>query len=297
MTDAARTALPFRIGARTIATASRRLLRIGWSLDAALAGTAHALPPLDTRVDGYLLMSMPTGRMPPHDGLLVAVRQRYRRHYVDLGIGHDGWLAGLSATTRSAMRRKAGRLAAVSGGMDIVRFRTPAEIAAFHRPARTVSASTYQEKLLGIGLPADPAALQAVAAADGVRAWLLRVDGRPAAYLCCTADDDTLRYEHVGHDPAFAALSPGAVLLAAALTDLFDDRFARFDFTEGEGQHKRTFATGSIACVDLLMLRRTAANRLLLAALTGFDSAVAVGKRFAARPVFERLRRRLRRAD
>ena len=30
---------------------------------------------------------------------------------------------------------------------------------------------------------------------------------------------------------------------------------AWFDFTEGEGQHKRQFATGGVDCVDLLLLR------------------------------------------
>ena len=67
---------------------------------------------------------------------------------------------------------------------------------------------------------------------------------------------DTVIYAHVGHDPAFNDLSPGAVLQLEAMRDLFDEGgFARFDFTEGEGQHKRQFATGGVACVDLLLLR------------------------------------------
>ena len=292
---AARVALPFRIGARTIASVSRRLIRIGWSLDQALTDEPVALPNLDGGADGYLLRSVPADRVPDGGGLLAGVRQRYRRYFVDLTIGRAAWLAALSATTRATMRRKANRLAA-AGTIEIARYRTPDEIAAFHAPARAVSATTYQERLLGSGLPADPAALQAAAAADGVRAWLLRIDDRPTAYLCCIADGDTLRYDHVGHDPADAVLSPGAVLQATALEDLFDDRFARFDFTEGEGQHKRIFATGSVACVDVLLLRPTPANRLLLLALMGFDAGVALAKRVAARPALAGVRRRLLRA-
>ena len=284
---AARVALPFRIGARTIASVSRRLERIGWSLDHALADESIVLPIFDPGVDGYLLRSVPADRVTAAGKLLVGIRQRYRRYFVDLTIGCTGWLATLSATTRATMRRKAKRLAA-AGMVEIAQYRTPDEIAAFHTPGRTVSATTYQERLLGSGLAADPAALQARAATDGVRAWLLRIDDRPAAYLCCIADGDTLRYDHVGHDPAYAA--PGAVLQAAALEDLFDDRFARFDFTEGEGRHKRVFATGSVACVDVLLLRPTPANRLLLLALSSFDAGVALAKRVAARPALAGVR-------
>ena len=51
-----------------------------------------------------------------------------------------------------------------------------------------------------------------LAAEDRVRAWLLEIGGVPAAYLYCPAESDTLLYQYVGHDPAFAELSPGSVL-------------------------------------------------------------------------------------
>ena len=269
--------LRFQLGARTLFTVSRRLRRVAWSLDDALAG--H-LPPLgQPGSDGYLLTSVPETLL-PHivvPGTLPHIRQRYHRYWIDLAAGEAAWRAGLSANARAQAKRKTKRL----GAHAITRFRTPDEIAAFHVLARAVSALTYQERLLGSGLPPDPADLVGLAAADRVRAWLLHVDGVGVAYLCCTADGDTLRYDHVGHDPAWNDRSPGAVLQAAALADLFADRFARFDFTEGEGQHKRQLATGSVACVDLLLLRRTVANRAVVAMLRGWEAAVAVAKRWA----------------
>jgi CelD/BcsL family acetyltransferase involved in cellulose biosynthesis len=61
---------------------------------------------------------------------------------------------------------------------------------------------------------------------------------------------------------------------------LMDEQsFERFDFTEGEGQHKRQFATGSLECVDLLLLRRNASNLIAGHVLAGFDRAVAIVKR------------------
>ena len=290
-------ALRFQIGARTLAAVPRRLARVALSLDDVLADTVPPLRPLGPGDHGYLVTSLPADRLAALDarGLLARVRQRYTRYHVDLSAGEAAWRAGLSATTRGGLKRKARKLSAMPG-FAITRHRRPDEIAAFHGPARAVSATTYQERLLGSGLPADPAVLLALAAADRVRAWLLWLNGAPVAYLACTADAATLRYDHVGHDPAHGALSPGSVLQAEALSDLFaEERFARFDFTEGEGQHKRALATGGTACVDLLLLRPTPANRATLAALAAFDAGVATARRAAAHPALARLARRVRR--
>ena len=269
--------VPFQIGARTLASVRRRLRRVAWSLDDALTGRLPAVGTLGAGEDGWLLTSVPEALLADIavPGAIMLVRQRYRRWWIDLTAGAAAWRAGLSANARAQIGRKAKRL----GPHVVKRYRKPAEIAAFHPAARAVSALTYQERLLGSGLPADPTELVRLAAVDRVRAWLLCVEGRAVAYLCCTADGATLRYDHVGHDPAWSDRSPGAVLQAAALAELFGDRFARFDFTKGEGQHKRQLATGSVACADVLVLRRTVGNRGLVAVLRGWGMAVDWGKR------------------
>lgn len=292
-------ALRLQIGARIIATIPRRLVRVGMSLDAALAGCLPQLPPLRAADDGYLLTSVPQVLSPVWRGLLFE-RQRYTRYYVDLTIGETAWRAGLSGQTRSTLKRKAKKLASAAGGrLDVRRFRTAEQLASFHPVARALAEKTYQERLMAAGLPGDEASVQkfiALAAADCVRAWLLFVNDAPAAYLWCGADGDTLRYDYVGHDPAFAALSPGSVLMEAALIDLFKDRFARFDFTEGEGQHKRLMASGGVACRDLLLLRPTIGNRSAVALVSGFDAAVGIAKKAAALPALHQLAKRVRRA-
>lgn len=289
--------LRFQVGARTLAAVPRRLVRVALSLDAALTGGVPKLPVLAAGDHGYLVTSLPAERLAAmrSPALIVQARQRYRRYWVDLAAGETAWLAGLSATARAGMKRKAKRLAGLPG-FAITRHRTARDIAAFHPLARAVSATTYQERLLGTGLPADSATLERLAVADRVRAWLLWLDSEPVAYLACTADGETLRYDHVGHDPARGDLSPGSVLMATALGDLFaEGRFARFDFTEGEGQHKRGLASGGVDCVDLLLLRPTPANRMTLAALAAFDGAMALIKRAAAHPALARLAKRVRR--
>lgn len=297
MSGAAAVGLPLRIGPRTLLSIPRRLQRVSATLADVLAGRAPALPPLAPDSDGWWVGSVPDALVGTlgGPGTVGRVRQRYRRYRTDLHVGHEAWLAGMSGDARSALRRKERRLA----GAVVRRYATPAELADAYALARPLSAVTYQERLLDAGLPDSPGFLgqqQALAARDGVRAWILFADGRPAAYLWCGAQRDALRYDFVGHDPALAALSPGLVLHAAAMRDLLAERrFRWFDFLEGEGRHKRRFATGSSPCADLLLLRATAANRAALAALAAFDGAVACAKRWAAHPALAGAARRVAR--
>lgn len=296
--------LKFEVGARTLMAISRSLVRVPLSLDDAREGRLPQLPALDRAAHGYTITSLPEDRQEAmvyaSGGMLPFVRQRYTRYYIDFGVGFDGWLAGLSSNARQGMKRKAKKIAAESGGeLDIRHFRKPEEMEAFHDVARKISLRTYQERLLGSGLPDSQEfveSMQAQAAADQARAWLLYIAGDPAAYLYCPVVDGTVIYAHVGHDPAFNDLSPGAVLQLEAMRDMFDEqRFTRFDFTEGEGQHKRQFATGGVACVDLLLLRPSLANRLTTVALGGFNSGVALAKKAVNGAGLEKLAKKVRR--
>lgn len=296
--------LKLRVGARTLATIHRRLVRVPFSLDMVLAETMPALPPLAGTDQGYLITSLPVTLTDVALHIvpvaITHVVQRYVRYRADLSIGYAAWEAGMSASARAAMRRKARRLAEANGGrVDVRAYRDAAGLETFYNLAHMVSATTYQARLMGEGLPEDPVFrrdMVVLAQAGGIRAWLLFMGDRPAAYLWCSVADGVVRYDHVGHDPAFAALSPGAVLHAAAMRELYDEGGLRwFDFTEGEGQHKRQFATDGTECVDLLILRRTPGNRATVAALAAFTSMVALTKRVAGHPRLAGLARRLRR--
>jgi hypothetical protein len=292
--------ISFRIGARTLARLHRRLVRVAVPLELALSGQIPELPPLPDDADGYSILSMPVAQLGRFGGaLLASERQRYRRWYADLSLDAETWRAGLSSNLRSTLKRKGKRIAALSDGrLDIRRYRTVDEILAFHALAHPLAMQTYQERMLGMGLPGTPtfaAQMLRLAAADRVRAWLLFVGGEPAAYLYCPVQGDDVIYEYVGHAERFDALSPGTVLMAEALGDLMTEgAHARFDFTEGEGQHKRQFATGHVECCDLFLLRPTMSNRAAMASLRTFDGAVARAKQAMAMPLLANLGRRLR---
>lgn len=305
MTATARpTPLNFRIGARTLMAVQRAMVRVPLSLDEAREGRLPVLPPLPRDAHGYVVTSLPEDRLEAMvyaSGKMIGfVRQKYTRYYADLTGGFDAYMASLSGNARQGAKRKAKKIAQVSGGdLDIRSYRTPTELEAFHDIARRIALRTYQEKLMGEGLPATPEFIQGMlsaAAADRVRAWLLFIAGEPAAYLYCPAHGETLVYEYVGHDPAFNDVSPGAVLQVEAFRDLFDEqKFARFDFTEGDGQHKRQYATGGVPCVDVLLLRPSLTNRVTTAALGGFNKTVAGGKALVELVGLEKLSKKLRR--
>ena len=293
--------LGFDIGARRLARMVLPLWRRSLSLTEAMAGVKIDLPPLPDGVQGYKLRAVPDDEAQTwlaNPQFRPWVRQRYGRCYTDLTLGFDRWFGGLSASTRQGLRRKARRLAEQGGGaIDVRCYRTAEEMAHFFAMARKISSISYQERLLSAGLPADSLAeMQTLAAADAVRGFLLFVHDRPVAYLYAPAAGDVLLYAHLGYDPAMADLSPGSVLQLEAFRLLMAERrFAWFDFTEGGGQHKHSFASGSIPSLDVLLLRPTLSNRARLGALTGFDGAVAMAKRATERLGIGGVRKLLRR--
>lgn len=293
-------ALPFRIGARTVGQVRRRLVHRPLSLAEALSGVEPVLPPLGEDSDGYFLTSLPVEAVDrvrsAFPELRAHVRQRYGRAFVALDCGFEAYLERFSAKSRSGLKRKVRRFAERSGGsLDLRRYSAPEEMAEFHRHARAVSALTYQERLLDAGLPEDslPDMVER-ASRDEVRGWVLFLNGRPVSYLHAPAEGETLIYAHLGYDPAAAELSPGTVLQFEAIRQLMEERrFRLFDFTEGEGQHKSRFATGSVDCVDLLLLRPRFGNFAAAASLGVFDASVGAVRNAADRLGLGKLARSL----
>ena len=282
-------AIDFTLGARRLASVPRLLSTWSFALEDVLAGTLPPAPPPGR--DGVRVLSAPAAQLSAvaahYPGLIAGGRQDYRRHYIDMGTGFAGYMERFSSKTRSTLRRKARKLAEDAGGYAVTEHRTPAEIEAFLAAALPLSARTYQARLLDAGLPDSPEARRAMLEAaedDRMRAFLLHAGGAAVAYLSLPVSGRTLVYAHLGYDPGWARLSVGTVLQMDALERLFaEDRFAWFDFTEGEGAHKAMFGTHSAECASLVLLEPTLANRTLLGARDAFDAGVASAKALAAR--------------
>lgn len=282
-------AIDFTLGARRLARVPRVLSTWAFGLEDVLAGHLPPAPP--PARDGVRVLSAPAAQLGEiaarYPGFIAGGRQDYRRHYIDMGMDFDAYMARFSGKTRSTLRRKARKLADDASGYAVTAHRTPAEIEAFLAAALPLSARTYQARLLDAGLPDSPAARKAMLEAaedDRMRAFLLHAGGAPVAYLALPVSGRTLVYAHLGYDPDWAHLSPGTVLQMEALERLFaEQRFAWFDFTEGEGAHKAMFGTHSADCASLVLLEPTIANRTLLGARDAFDAGVAGAKALAAR--------------
>lgn len=271
----------FQVSDWTLFSVTRPLQVVGLGIE---APPSFELPPLSPQSQGILVRSMP---MPEPSavtrgsrGLLRYVLQRFPRHYIEMeGQDFEGYKQKFSGKTRSTLQRKVKRFAeSCAGGLRWERFASAEELERFWALAREVSSKTYQEQLLDAGLPDDPAYRQqalALARDDRVRAFLLFDGDRPVSYLYCPIFDGVVLYAYLGYDPAYRHLSVGTVLQWLALESLFGEaRYRFFDFTEGDGDHKRLFATASRDCINVALLRPSLFNRLLVATHGGFTRSI-----------------------
>ncbi len=273
---------PYRVGARSLAVATRPVVRLRYGV----RDLAHWAGPQEARlrIDAQLFIpSLPEAALPAlaraHPRRLIWVRQRFPHYWADLSRGFDALMAGMSGKTRSTLRRKERRWADACGGtIDARCYASGRDMQTFLDLAAPVSARTYQHRLLGAGLPASAAFRErASSLAEAGRAFgfLLFRDGAPVAYLWCPVEDDAAIYAYVGHLDEHAELSPGTVLQMFALRVLAGSGTVRFyDFTPGKGQHKQVFATGGADCAEVVVLDRTLSNRWLMASQRGFHSAM-----------------------
>jgi hypothetical protein len=262
---------------------------------------------LNSGIDVVQFPSFPTDECVPRLSVLRSsiryVPSQYRRFVIDMNCTFDEYLSSFSSKTRSSLRRKTRRCCDPGGSAPVMReFNTSADIEEFHRSAREISILTYQERLLGSGIPDTvdfKESITEMAERNEVRGYLLYQATRPIAYLLCPIIDGRVVYQYVGHDPAYDALSPGTVLLYLALGRLFEERrFTMFDFTEGEGAHKEFFANRSIQCADILFFRRTLKCRVMLAAHAALsDLSRATARLLETVGMKRRLKRLLRRVS
>jgi CelD/BcsL family acetyltransferase involved in cellulose biosynthesis len=138
----------------------------------------------------------------------------------------------------------------------------------FFQLARAVSKITYQERLLDEGLPDSEEfrhEMEWLAQQDQVRGFILFYQNKPVSYLYCPVKNGVLIYAFLGYDPGFMNFSVGTVLQWLALEHLFEERiFHFFDFTEGQSEHKKLFATHDVQCANVFFLRANIRNSLLL---------------------------------
>lgn len=195
---------------------------------------------------------------------LIYTPKVFKNYFVDLSSLGDfqAYLAQFSSRSRSTLLRKVRKFEKENGeGVEFREFAVGDDFDEFFRLAGPISEQSYQERLLDAGLPRGPefiAGIKARAARGDALAWLLFFRGKPVSYVLSLVDNGVATYDYVGYREDAQHLSPGTVLQYLILESLFERKRVRiFDFTEGEGEHKRFFSTGSQLCAKSYVFRRT----------------------------------------
>lgn len=222
---------------------------------------------------GFALRRLPVGEALPRlarsGPFLRYVPLQYQHCYIELGTSFEDYQKKFSSKTRSTINRKIRKYTEHCGGsLKWHSYRSPDEVPAFFQLARAVSKLTYQERLLDAGLPNTPEFMErarALAAKGQLRAYVLFDGERPVSYLYCPVQDGVAIYAYLGYDPAYMHLSVGTVLQWLALEQMFKEGDVRyFDFTEGQSDHKRLFATHQRQCANVFLVRPTLRNAVIV---------------------------------
>ncbi len=296
--------LKFRIGDWTAFTVPLKLHARSVRLSDRLTPDSDPRPPPEPVVGeahGYMVRALPItadlAQMSSQNGFTRYATLQYDHCYIDLSIGFDAYRAKFSGKTRATINKKVRKYQEHSG--NVLKWsihKSPSEMIEFHRLARSVSAKTYQERLLDAGIPEDSdflAEMGMLASQDAVRGYLLFDGDRPVSYLYCPVRERSLIYAYLGYDPEYIKFSVGTVLQWLALEQLFiESRFDFFDFTEGQSEHKRLFATHQIRCANLMFVRRSMGMQVLLRSHAYFDylssSVGAVAERWGIKSSLKR---------
>lgn len=234
-------------------------------------------PPLLTNLgadaDGIYRPSEPLSPTAPLLGAteshLRYIESSFQRRFIDMRTDFEGYMSKFSGKTRSTIKRKVRKFEEVSGGkIKWSAYRSVGEMDSFHSLAREISKLTYQEKLFDAGIPGGRDFLEnmhELAEANAVRGFIMFSEARPISYLYLPIKDGRVIYGHLGFDPTFAKHSPGTVLQYLAMEFLFsENRYQLFDFTEGDGPHKRLFSTTERYCGNVFYLRPTIRNKCIV---------------------------------
>ncbi|MBS0347632.1 MAG: GNAT family N-acetyltransferase [Proteobacteria bacterium] len=240
------------------------------------ATQAIQIPPsseLEQGSQGFMIRALPVvdelPKLSRQDGYLCYVPLQYEHCYIDLTLTLETYQKKFSSKTRSTINRKIRKYAEHCGGtINWRKFETPEQVREFFTLARSVSKLSYQERLLDAGLPDSEAFIQqaeVLAAENRLRAYILFDGERPVSYLYCPVEQGVLIYAYLGYDPEYMKLSVGTVLQWLALESLFGEAcFTAFDFTEGQSDHKRLFATHQTKRANVFLVKASLRSQLII---------------------------------
>ncbi len=183
-----------------------------------------------------------------------------------------------SSKTRNTFKRKEKKL----GEIKVVRCSNVDQVADFLRDAHAISVNTWQTEQFGLRVKNDPCDLAQftfLASQGALRSYLLYQGETPMAFIIGNQHRGLYRYEEVGFDRKYHALSPGQVLLLKVLDDMFGDNPPEcFDFGMGDADYKRMLANVETTAGNIWLVPPGIPGRSLVAYLNGSRSIRQCGK-------------------
>jgi Acetyltransferase (GNAT) domain len=159
--------------------------------------------------------------------------------------GLDAFFKSPGRHRRSFLHRKYKRvLGRLSGKMQIRSFRSITDLESAISDMEEIASKT-DKRLFGGGFVDTPQmrAQMLVAAQKGwLRAYILYLEEKPAAFWMGNLYDGCLHADHSGYDPVWSKHSPGIFLFLNILEDLRDEDIKTIDFGWGNTQLNRSFA-------------------------------------------------------
>ena len=160
----------------------------------------------------------------------------------------EGFYSGLSPKSRWQVRSKQKRLLKEYGaGVRVRCFRNAAELDAMIRDVEEVATRSYQRGL-GVGFVdtlMTREALRLQAEQKRLRAYVLYLKDRPAAFWIGEVSGNTFASDYLAYDSDFAKCSPGMYLITKVMEGFCEDRHegvSDVDFALGHAQYKQVLS-------------------------------------------------------
>jgi Acetyltransferase (GNAT) domain len=216
---------------------------------------------------------------------VLYLQKPYAHHFARLPNSFDAYLMQLGTRSRKSLQYSRNLLKRnCEGNVVAVCFDTVEVVDRFLSEAIEISKTTYQWRLLGLGLRnrEELSDLFRFAAERGwLRCYILYCKNAPVAFMVGYHYENCFFYIDVGYDPEWAKYSVGSVLQLEVMEDLYrrDNTPTLFDFSTGHGPHKSRFGKESREEVNMLLLPTTPGNRMLAAAWRSVDGMLDLTSR------------------
>jgi CelD/BcsL family acetyltransferase involved in cellulose biosynthesis len=187
-------------------------------------------------------------------------------YYISLEGSWDDYLKGLGSHTRKEWRRHARHLSSIPGGYAMERISDPKQMQmALGRFVRVEQSGWKAEAGIGVGKDKRHVAfyedlLARLAGKGQAVVYFLKGSSEDIAAGICFIQQDVVTFRHTTYSPAYSAHSPGILLQAEILQELFKGAYRELDL-EGMRENgasprlKTEWATGRRETVHLTAYR------------------------------------------